>query len=205
MTDGSNQTAPYSLPTWPERLAGAGDAGLKDTPANDPTADLRAWVGGFRDEFGHRRLSDRLVLRRALGLEADAADTDPRPEHAVWLAPDAWRELIAEPSASGPAPLLPDLHDAGIEAWTEAELIALHGLASIADARDRVARAAEWHVAELQPDNATNRPWAIHSFIRLGTPEGEHFAQTMLHNCCVTLGKPDIVSAAILRDAASSL
>ena len=66
--------------------------------------------------------------------------------------------------------------------------------------------AAEWHVQTLQPDNATNRPWAAHVFAllatRTGDPAATLHAQTLAHNCRVATGVPDRVSSLGLADAA---
>ena len=66
---------------------------------------------------------------------------------------------------------------------------------------------------ELQPDNAINRPWAIPVFIVLSLIlEGDSdrtmaslYAQTLLHNCSITMGKPDILSSCILLHSAGML
>ncbi len=102
-----------------------------------------------------------------------------------------------------------------IEVWTETELASLHALWWLAglhqqDAwRERALRAARWHLIHLQPDNATNRPWAIHLFAHLAThecdAEAAAYAQTLLHNCQVHRGGPDEISSLILIDAAEAL
>ncbi len=101
-----------------------------------------------------------------------------------------------------------------IEAWTERELAALHAAWHVAEARrdralgERLRRAASWHAANTQPDNATNHPWAIHVFVSLaleGDADAELLAQTLLHNCHVTLGHPDLRSGFILADAAMAV
>jgi hypothetical protein len=101
---------------------------------------------------------------------------------------------------------------------TESELIALHALHELGERRgdetlrQRVRDAARWHLRELQPDNATNRPWAIHVFARLSLDQDEHIAgaalvhaQSQLHSCQLSLGRPDRLSACILIHAARSL
>ena len=60
-----------------------------------------------------------------------------------------------------------------------------------------------WNMAE--PDNATNRPWALHVFLLASAPECQHYAETLLHNCLVTTGEPEPLSAWILLDAANEL
>ena len=71
--------------------------------------------------------------------------------------------------------------------------------------------AARWHINELQPDNATNHPWAVHTFLILASqspqdaPAATFHADTLLHACQIKLGTPDLVSALILLDAANTL
>jgi hypothetical protein len=65
--------------------------------------------------------------------------------------------------------------------------------------------AAEYLIAEVQPDNATNHPFALAAFLALahaGNFEAMLYAQTLLHNCQVQLGRPDAFSAALLLHAA---
>jgi len=73
----------------------------------------------------------------------------------------------------------------------------------------RALAAAEWHLEALQPDNATNRPWACHVFAILGVerarPDAILHAQTLVHNCMVAQGRPDRRSALILVDAARAI
>jgi hypothetical protein len=61
---------------------------------------------------------------------------------------------------------------------------------------------------ELQPDNATNRPWAVAAFAEMaveGDGDAELYADTLLHNCRVTLGRPGLLSTILLLDARRSL
>jgi len=131
-----------------------------------------------------------------------AADADLRP--------------VPTPHPTSPAPLFPDLRDRGpLEVWTERELAGLHALHRLAQ-RDKNAplarrafNAARWHLQHTQPDNATNRPWATQVFLLLerqdNAPEARLYAETLIHNCMVTSGRPDPLSAEILRDAADAL
>ena len=82
-------------------------------------------------------------------------------------------------------PLLQQHEAEAIEVWTDAELSALHAAWFVAKSpaqKERIHRAVVWHLEHLQPDNATNRPWAIHVFYLHGTPEAEHHAATLIHN-----------------------
>ena len=103
-----------------------------------------------------------------------------------------------------------------IEVWTECELAALHALTRFA--RDpnaeiaafsaaRVAQAVRWHLEHTQPDNATNRPWAIHAFLLAedGTGEPTAYAGTLLNNMSATEARAEPLSRWILADAAREL
>lgn len=105
---------------------------------------------------------------------------------------------------------------AAIEVWTEAELCGLHGLwraGRIAGAADpargarlraRLKRAVHWHLEHTQPDNATNRPWAVHVFLLDGSDEARLYGETLVHNAQAQ-GNEDPASRWILADAAQEL
>ncbi len=170
-------------------------------------------------------------IRRA-GLRLPQSEETPpdRPafgwDAALWRAcagdPTAAQVILDEISVSSPdrcpadaGALLPQGLHRAIEVWTETELASLHALWWLARLRDheawreRVLRAARWHLIHLQPDNATNRPWAIHLFAHLASHDGDAeaamYAQTLLHNCQVHRGRPDEISSLILIDAAEAL
>lgn len=103
-----------------------------------------------------------------------------------------------------------------IEVWTECELAALHALARFARhpnaaiaavATSRVAAAVRWHLEHTQPDNATNRPWAIHAFLMAedGSGEPTAYAGTLLNNMSATEARAEPLSRWILADAAREL
>ena len=98
-----------------------------------------------------------------------------------------------------------------LEVWTECELSALHALARIvrlAPAPARRARFDElcrWHLEHTQPDNATNRPWAVHVFARSAEPERVLYAETLLHNVSASDARHEPLSRWILLDAAREL
>lgn len=70
----------------------------------------------------------------------------------------------------------------------------------------RLDRARRWHLEHTQPDNATNRPWAVAVFALAQDPESQLYAQTLLHNCQVSASaQPEPLTAAILLDAAMQL
>jgi len=127
----------------------------------------------------------------------------------------------------GDGSLLAEDPDFAIEVWTERELMAMHLLLNRAVinrdviAMERVARAARWHAENIQPDNATGRPWAAHAFfaahLLTGDPVLAMHADTITHNARVTLAssrrndhpdllrQADLMSALILLDGASAL
>lgn len=117
----------------------------------------------------------------------------------------------ARADVDGSGALLPrDLYSA-IEVWTDAELAAMHALWWLAeergrdDWRARLASVRDWHLEHTQPDNATNRPWAIHVFLLGGTPEHEQYAATLLHDGLAMEGVPTALGGLLLRDAADAL
>jgi hypothetical protein len=107
--------------------------------------------------------------------------------------------------------LLPRDDYSAIEVWTDADLSAVHALWRLARDRERtdwmrrVEAVRDWHLEHTQPDNATNRPWALHVFLVGGSAECAHYAETLLHNCMSFGGVPDALSAWILIDAANAL
>jgi len=110
-----------------------------------------------------------------------------------------------------------------LEVWTERELACVHALgwlvplaasdpssASIAAALDdHLGAAMTWHLDNLQPDNATNHPWALHIFLDRALREDDGsallYSQALLHNCQIAQGRPDAFSAHLLLDAAEWL
>ena len=101
--------------------------------------------------------------------------------------------------------------------WAECELAALHALHRLsrgsADARlrDRVQEAVRWHLEHTQPDNSTNRPWALHVFLLAddavcgGSGDAALYAETLLHNMSATEARNEPLSRWILADAAREL
>lgn len=170
----------------------------------------------FSDELGDRRPIDPLLLAHVTGVEPpdDLVNTSRRyaeadPALALWLA-------VSQPSSPltidlyATGSLFPQLRTVAIETWTEAELSGLHALSLLGDHTSaRVRSASDWLMAELQPDNGTNRPWAAHVFldrwIRERHADSRLYAETLVHNCRVTLGRPDRLSAIILASASKAL
>jgi len=120
--------------------------------------------------------------------------------------------LLAERSGSL---LAPDAFLA-IEVWAECELAAVHALHRLARTappseserfRARLREAISWHLEHTQPDNSTNRPWALHAFLLAddGSGEAALYAETLLHNMTATDARSEPLSRWILADAAREL
>jgi len=184
--------------------------------ADEPTKI--GYIETFRDEFGNRRASDRPFLAQLLGVEIDAL----RAEEQMGLDERLWwcvarDESIPDGLIADRNGLMLDPDALAIEYRTMVELGALQALWTLgfrdAKLRARTLDAARWHIEELQPDNAINRPWGLAVFVELAIAEpdqsiaqtAELHAQTLLHNACINFGKPDLLSAMILRDCAAQL
>lgn len=179
----------------------------------------------FADEMGHRRAVDRAFLSwcgrattPAPGMSTRATPIDVTLWEGVARHRgdrDGARTILNDRSGLvdlGAHGALTRRDDYGsIEVWTETELCALHALWWLATwcgqrrAQERVMDAAAWHVSEMQPDNGTNHPWAMHVFLLLERERpgigGRLHAEVLLQNCQVALGRPDLLSAYVLRDA----
>jgi hypothetical protein len=166
------------------------------------------YIAGFSDERGHRRAIDPVLLAWMMRGEGE--------DEGALLA--RWVEVVCDGGgggglAEGDGGLVPWLFERGIEIWTEAELCALHMLGHMAERdgrqRPRLERATAWAIRELQPDNGTNHPWAFHVFARRWCEREEHearmYAEQLLHNGVVQMGRPDRFSACVLWDSARSL
>lgn len=229
--------SPETLPQHALRLIAIAEDALADTMIlQDASPETRAaFLDGFRDEFLNRRATDRPLLARVLGIDPGptpppAPDAPADPAARVWWAlhdeaiqpKDQLLGLEAGHEPVGPLVYAEKDSSVAIEWRTLDELAGLHALWNLAilrtraDWRNRCLGAARWHLAELQPDNATNQPWALHVFLHLAesaAAEGDaetasaarFHAETLLHSCQVQQGKPDVVSAVILLDAARTL
>lgn len=169
------------------------------------------------DELGQRRPLDRAFLACVLGPAAGLPQIRD-PAMGLWMIAAAGTGGSREAAVTlqpGRGSLLGLESTGTIETSTETELSALHAAWRIARCdsdhtlRERCLHAATWAVGELQPDNATNRPWAAHVFVELWLARRQAgaglYAQTLLHNCQVSFGKPDRISALVLWDAAAEL
>ncbi|MBL9150315.1 MAG: hypothetical protein JNM94_16625 [Phycisphaerae bacterium] len=180
---------------WSRLLAAAaGDAATERLPTTPPASAIQPLPGGR--EGGESRLW-RAILGSA---PVDAFGLDLDGDGPLWASTD-WT---------------------AIEVWTEAELCGLHALARRARevwsrpapsaesvrVHARLARALRWHLANTQPDNATNRPWALHAFLLAlpGDAEAELYAGTLLHNAQASgLPAGDPIVRWIVADAAREL
>lgn len=191
--------------------------GITDAvPFDSDVASRVGYIETFQDEFGNRRASDRGFLAHLF----DVTVSPVRQHDAMGLDERLWWCLAqGEPIPTGiigaSDGLLEDPDSYAIEYRTMIELCALQAFWSLA-IRDRdpalvgrAIEAARWHIDELQPDNAINRPWGLPVFVELAIRErdqttsqtAELHAQTLLHNACINFGKPDLLSALILKDA----
>ena len=200
-----------ALSLWKRRLEIAASLTLGPDATPDPAT--------FRDEMGHRRAVDGPCLAASTAQRVAAG---PRPEASVdellWHAAAGTLPLDRVPTLIGTAhdgPLYGEAFAGTVEVFTESQLCAVHALHLLAMTHDRAdwmdaaLRACRWMQDNLQPDNATNHPWGIHVFLladaRGITTAGTLYADSMLMNCQVNLGRPDSLSAYILRHAASCL
>lgn len=161
----------------------------------------------FRDEAGHRRAVDRYILAHLAGAPVLPPPDQTSPDVAIWarIAGGAGDSCWAAFSHQEPW-LVRERDDLTIETWTQAELCCLHALSHAGPTlKPRADAAADWMLENLQPDNATNHPWAIHVFLsrsaELGSDEHRLYAEVLLHNAIISLGRADRFSALILLDA----
>ncbi|MEL6498071.1 MAG: hypothetical protein AAF937_00690 [Planctomycetota bacterium] len=151
-----------------------------------------------------RRLLASLVLSEPFEIDLGelAGDDDRLLAVAAGLTPC--------PAAPSPMGAIQDRsRDDVIELWTERELTLVHAAWMLHGWHAAAVASAKWLIHEIQPDNATNLPWAVHVFASLSfdesLDEAAMYAETLLHNCIVTTGKPDDLSALILLDSARQL
>ncbi len=207
-----------SIDDWASQINAILTAGLRGTTLEQVlTADestRAAYARGFVDDAGHRRVVDPPLLAWVLRAPLWDIPNPARSDVALWatLAREAGDPLASITTQTGP--VAPQAREHGIEVWTEIELASLQALWWHARRDpspailDRARSLALWLMAEIQPDNGTNRPWAVATFAELaagGDGDAAMYADTLLHNCQVSLGKPDLLSTVILHDAANYL
>lgn len=157
-----------------------------------------------------------IAWRRRSAPEAQAPASVPDAsslEVRLWSAVASGRDT--PPALAEAGPLSEQGTARSIEVWTETEFCALHAVLWLALERprgelaDRALEAARWHLEHTQPDNATQRPWAVHAFALLesidGNADARLYAETLLHACQVSMGGADMLSRHILWDAADWL
>ncbi len=198
------------ISAWVRHLDAIADAMIADRPASDAEGAI---APAFADAVDPPATPADAADRTGGPLRAADLSGDIRLWRALRLPPDAASTVVDEILRAAPAPTCGPMFDQGLftalEVWTAAELAALHALWRLtrehdrADWRTRVAAHRDWFLDELQPDNATNRPWAIHVFLLADAPEAAFYGETLLHNA-QTVGD-DLLSGWILRDAAREL
>ena len=193
---------------------------LEPVPFDADVATRVGYIESFHDEFGNRRASDRAFLAHLLGVSVSPVRSFDRmglDERLWWCVAD--RTAIPDGLIGDAGGLLLDPDALAIEYRTMVELGALQAFWAVAlreaeeVLRERAMDAARWHIEELQPDNAINRPWGLAVFVELSIESqdetiaqtAELHAQTLLHNACINFGKPDLLSAMILKDAVDQL
>lgn len=202
------------LEGWSQRLKSLARAALDQTPlvANAPEPpECDAFIRTFSDELGHKRVVDRAVLSRLLGIDPGPA-LSGSPDVAWWWSLSGWAD---RPTPAPSGAITPVRSDQGIELWSEIELGSLHAAWNAAlDEQDsalhaRCLEATAWHVRELHPDNATAHAWALHGFVlcahETGLTEAWVHAEMLLHACMVGMGRPDRFSACLMLDAGRAL
>ncbi len=212
-----NQPNIPSIEQWITHIEALISAPIASLPFDADLETKRAYIDGFQDEFGCRRATDAPLLCRVLNVPLESTsnhiDLDTHLWHALALGEESWKEAINQDGGL----IEPDAY--AIEHRTLIELSALHALWHLSaqsndvTLSDRVDRLVDWHTRELQPDNGINRPWGAHAFICRSSEAADQqtkldamlHAQTLVNNCCVTLGRPDILSSIILYDCAQAL
>jgi hypothetical protein len=182
-----------------ERRAGGCPGGGADWPLWPPPEAIRP----ARPRDGDAAGEIRLWRSMRDGLRGEAA----------------LRDAGIDPAGTGP--LWPSGDWSAIEVWTEAELCGMHALSRMADdplVASRLRSLLLWHLEHTQPDNATNRPWALHAFLlhaAAAAADGDAdadasrgaarcYAETLLHNA-EAQGLEDPASRWILADAARAI
>ena len=174
---------------------------------------LRAWCDLLESELGAARIIDEGTPASRGDVVTEAAWTALALSAAGRLfVRDAWTDLASDTlgrltrgqTAEGTF-LIPGPSD-NPETWWFHELVLLHAAASYSvQTEDRavaaaVARATGHHLAETQPDHATNQPWAVFAYV--WDERTRPLADQVLHASSVNRPEgPDGVSLILLADA----
>lgn len=205
---------------WASRLRGAAMDRLRGTPWDGSGLADAALVEAFRDDAGHHRRVDGAFLRWRLGVRGHRRGDEPVDVSLWW---DVLEGTGGVPGGEGA--LFPNEHGRAIEVWTEMELCGLHALAWRARQVDgarwhegrawgRCVRAMGWLMDNVQPDNATQHPWALHLFAWSSAQGGfgepwrggaRVYAEMMLHAALLPEGRPELFSACVLLDGSEWL
>jgi len=186
------------------------------------TGSREQWIDHLRGVAGAAARPDAHIpagtlaepFRHAVIEPASCAAPPELPPDEVrvwWARVDERVDIDAVLFRADDGPILRNDAYRAIEVWTDAELCVMHATWILARERDRrdwqarLERATSWHLEHTQPDNATNRPWALHVFLDDDRPECRHYAETLLHNALAQAGVPEAFSAWILRDCAAAL
>lgn len=202
-----------SLRDWSQYLRRTASASLgPGRPWAEGTSEERGgWASRFRDGAGQRREVDGFLLARLSGTPLPAPSAESGPDVAAWRSvvdPLVWT------GDSGEGPFAEHLKETSIEVWTECELCVLHARAWVdlqtGGLSARTLSAARWLIREIQPDNATTRPWGVGVFAWMGVRERDvealMYAETLVHNTLVSgSGRTEPMSACILIDGAEWL
>ncbi len=190
-----------ALQIWSQRLL---RAGLSTLGSDSPDAIAAAIDRELRP----------LPMARLVGTTLGAKNSGPVREPRS-LDERLWQSLahfdIEPPQCvSKVGPITGENETGAIEVWTETELACVHAAWSLGnDWRSAAKASAAWLLGSIQPDNATNHPWAVHVFaflaVETGNFEFDLYAQSLLHNCIVGTGKPDAFSAIILLHASRAI
>jgi hypothetical protein len=173
---------------------------------------IRPWCDLLEAELGEMALSSFPASRGGVAAEGAWTALALHVAGKVYVR-DAWTDLagdtfgrLARAQQPNGAFLLTTSSDNPEPTWYH-ELTILHAAASYAvQAEDRrvataVARAAAHHVAETQPDHATEQPWGLFPFI--WSPAARPLADQLLH--AMTISQPGAAQGVPLMLLADAL
>jgi hypothetical protein len=186
--------------------------------ADDPSGGLKAyagaWVERLSDEMAWLRWpehpGDRIpaaigaVVADAVWMMLAAREAVEFGGEASWAqrAAEAFGTLVKCQHPQGTF-LTPTASDNPETHWYH-ELVVLHAATVYAAQTGSqmleaaIARNAEFHQAETQPDHATNQPWGLAAFVR--NPATRPLADGVLH-AAATIGRGSGVTSILLADA----